>query len=140
MPMSRILVIEDDEDMLDLIRTTLERAGLQSDGATSAERGYELMQRHLYQVAVLDIHLPGQSGVQTINALKRLNPLVQVLMLTSDASIERVIDCIDRGACDFFLKTDNLQPLVEAVTAATSRGARWSSWIGKGRLTKESAG
>ncbi len=126
----KILVVDDDEDIVGMVQTKLAGAGLSSDTACTAKEGLALMRKNLYLVVVLDIHMPGMSGVEMISALKQISPLVQVIMLTADASIERVIDCVDRGVVDFFSKSDPLIQMVESVGTALGRGARWASWMG----------
>jgi DNA-binding response OmpR family regulator len=136
----KVLVVDDDPDVVALVRLELGRAGIHSDTADTAQAGLSLMQKNLYHVVLLDIHMPGMSGVEMLEALKRHNGLVQVIMLTSDACFERVIECMDRGASDFFSKTSSLHPIVEAVAGALSRAARWTSWMGTKNLRPAAAG
>lgn len=130
MSLPKVLVVDDDPDVLDVIRVKLQKVGIATDGADSAEQALSLMRQNLYIAAVADIHMPGQSGAAMVSAFKEISPLVQVIMLTADASMSRVIDCVDRGAVDFFSKNDEPALLVEAVANAIQRGVRWRSWIG----------
>jgi phosphoserine phosphatase RsbU/P len=130
MDKARILVVDDDEDVRDMVQMELAKAGFRSDSAATAQEGLAMMEHHLYPVVVLDIHMPGTNGVEMLGSLKQLNSLVQVLMLTSDASMHRVIECMDRGAADFFSKTESMCHLVGGVAAALGRTVRWMSWMG----------
>ncbi len=120
-----------------LLQSKLGAAGIVSDAADSAAKALQMMERHLYFVVVADIHMPGTDGVALLSALKRLSPLVQVIMLTGDASIEQVIECADRGAIDFFSKQEPLPPLTDAVASALARAARWSGWFRQGNSAPE---
>ena len=60
-------------------------------------------------------------------------------MLTSDASVGRVIECVDRGAVDFISKSENLALLVETVTASLRRGARWIGHVGAAQAQTRTA-
>ena len=131
MDRNKVLVVDDDKSIRDLVQKKLAMAGINADAACSAEEGVQAMRKNLYTVIVLDIHLPGMNGPEMIGLLKEVSPVVQVIMLTSDSSFERVIECLDRGAVDFFAKeTQQLTLMVGAVFAAIERGIRWGSWIG----------
>jgi DNA-binding NtrC family response regulator len=128
---AKVLVIDDDESIAQLVQATLASAGIDSDAARTAEDGIAMMRAHLYRVVALDVHMPGISGIETIAHLKRISPLVQVIMLTSDSSFRNVVECVGRGAVDFFAKDAKQLPLMaESVSVALARGARWASWLG----------
>jgi len=129
---AKVLVVDDSPMISRLLQSKLGAAGIASDASDSAAKALQMMERNLYFVVVADIHMPGTDGVALLSALKRLSPLVQVIMLTGDASIEQVIECADRGAIDFFSKQEPLPPLTEAVASALARAARWSGWLRQG--------
>ena len=130
MTQARVLIVDDDADILDLVQDRLARAGIPADIATSAERALAMMRENLYVAAVADIHMPGIDGAHLISALKNLSPLVQVIMLTSDSTLRQVVDCADRGAVDFFAKSQNLDDLIQSVRDALQRIDRWMNWMG----------
>lgn len=134
MDTTRVLVVDDDESIVKLLQAKLKAAGIIPSVAYSADEALQKMNRDLYWVVVADIHMPGMSGVDLVSALKNLSPLVQVIMLTSDTSVGRVIECVDRGATDFISKTEDLGLLVETVSLALERGARWIGQVGATRV------
>ena len=133
MDTTRVLVVDDDESIVKLLQAKLKAAGINPNVAYSADEAIKKMNRDLYWVVVADIHMPGMSGVDLVSALKNISPLVQVIMLTSDTSVGRVIECVDRGATDFISKTEDLGLLVETVSSALERGARWIGQVGATR-------
>jgi DNA-binding NtrC family response regulator len=137
---AKVLIVDDDEDVRDRVRHELAQSGFCSDEADSAAEALVKMEHNFHAVVVLDIHMPGMSGVEMLAALKKRNSLVQVIMLTADASLERVIDCLDRGAIDFFAKTDPMHVLAASVADALGRAARWANWIGARAQPLESIG
>lgn len=130
MTRTKVLAVDDDEVITQLVRFCLERANIACDTASSADRALQLMEHNLYYVVVADIHMPGMDGVQLISSLKTISPLVQVIMLTSDNSMEQVIACADRGAVDFFEKKAAFDGLLDSVKAALGRCERWGEWLG----------
>ena len=139
MDSTRVLVVDDDESMVKLLQAKLKAAGIEPNVAYSADEAIRKMTHGLYWVVVADIHMPGMSGVDLVSALKNLSPLVQVIMLTSDASVGRVIECVDRGAVDFISKSEGLDLLVETVTTALRRGARWIGQVNAARAQEPTA-
>ena len=90
-----------------------------------------MMRVHPYAVVVSDIHMPGMDGPELVSTLKAIDPMAQVVMLSDDLLSQRVSECVKRGAVDFFAKEPGqIMPMVEAVSAALSRRARWASWTG----------
>jgi len=130
MTRTKVLAVDDDKLVTELVRFSLERVNIACDTASSAERALQLMGRNLYAVVVADIHMPGMGGVQLISALKAISPLVQVIMLTCDNSMEQVIACADHGAVDFFEKRAGFDGLMQSVQISLSRCERWIEWMG----------
>lgn len=122
---SGVLVVDDDIDVLDLLKAKLSSAGIECDTADSADDALRQVEKQPYSVVISDINMPGMNGVELISALKRHSPLVQVIMRTADPSISRVIECADRGAVDFYSKENDLSLCIESVRAAQRRIDRW---------------
>lgn len=78
-----------------------------------------------YAVVVADINMPGMDGIELLEALKSQSSLVQTIMLTSESTMSRVIECLDRGATDFFAKSDDLGTLIKTVKESIARSERW---------------
>lgn len=129
MASSKVLVVDDDPAITNLVRHLLKTSGIEADTTGSADDALARMETNIYSIVLLDIHMPGMSGVEAISAFKQRSPLVQVIMLTGDVSVSKVIECVDRGAIDFFSKTENLAALPDAVYAALAKNARWLGFL-----------
>jgi CheY-like chemotaxis protein len=90
----RVLVVEDDPDSLELIRTVLERAGARVGTATSAGEAYDKLARERPDVLVSDIGMPGESGHELIRRVRRLSP--QDGGLTPAAAVTAFASATDR--------------------------------------------
>ncbi len=134
---SGVLVVDDDVDVLDLMKAKLASNGIECDTADSAEDALRKVHRRPYSVVVSDINMPGMNGVELISVIKQYSPLVQIIMLTSDPSISRVIECADRGAVDFFSKGDDWATLIESVRVAQARIDRWIRMMAARTSNKE---
>jgi DNA-binding NtrC family response regulator len=125
-----VLVVDDDAIVRKVVQKRLARIGLGTEEAASAAEALAKMEKCLYPIVIADIHMPGMSGVELVAALKQRSPLVQVIMLTSDACLERVIECMDRGAIDFFGKDEDGDTILQSVRGAVARAQRWRSRLG----------
>jgi DNA-binding NtrC family response regulator len=133
---TRVLIVDDDEAIVHLLQHLLKKKDVAADVALSAPDAFALMEHNLYQVVISDINMPDINGIQMLSALKKFSPLVQVIMLTGDSSCEHIVECIDRGAVDFFGKEQCVK-LLEAVDAALQRADRWMNLVGSLPAYKE---
>lgn len=126
-----ILVIEDDNLYSKLIGHELDADGKLCDIAVDGESALELMRKNYYRVILCDINLPGVNGDELIPQLKEISPMVQVIMLTGDASVSNVVACLGAGAIDFLSKTDarGHKHIVRSVSTALDRAEEWLSYL-----------
>ena len=115
---ARILVIDDEA----LVTTALVRM-LQADGyeAVSAACGVEAIERARqcdFDLAITDLLMPGMDGLETMAALKGLDPQIAVIVLTGHAAVESSVAALKQGACDYLLKPLDFGQLRTAVSRA----------------------
>ena len=120
---ARVLVIEDDAAMSASLMALLEVAGFQVQAAPSAEIGVDDARRHLPDLVLLDIHLPGRSGLEALPELLRLDPPPAVLVITAEPSAETAMEAMAQGAFDHLVKPVEPGELREAVARALAAAA-----------------
>lgn len=122
-PSQKTLIIDDDALLRSLISGILRGAGMQIVGEVSTgEAGLKLCQETLPELVLLDINLPGIDGISLLDQLKALNPAPKVIMISGDATIDRVKESLTKGANGFVVKPFNAAKLLAAVEAALKRG------------------
>ncbi len=121
--MQKILVVEDEVDIADLIRYNLERAGYQVFKAHDGITGTELAFKERPDLVVLDLMLPGRNGVGVFKEIKRDSRTanVPVIMLTARAQTEDRIQGLEMGADDYLTKPFSPKELVLRVNAILRR-------------------
>jgi len=112
----RILLIEDDELVADAIVRGLSLAGFTVDYAVSAERGRAALSSEHFDLAVVDIGLPGADGLSLLAALRSEGKSMPVLILTARDTLADKIRAFELGADDFLMK-----PFEQAELAARCR-------------------
>jgi len=119
----RILVVEDDEIVAALTTEMLGTAG-DVEWAPNAERAMEMLGTADWDLIVVDIGLPGMSGIDLIKEIKRRNELVSTLILTGDASFDNAIEAMRAGADDFMSKPVDGTELIAKVGELTATSSR----------------
>ncbi|MCB1045574.1 MAG: PAS domain S-box protein [Calditrichaeota bacterium] len=103
-PIRRILVIDDDADALQILTDYLELEGYEvlptADGAT----GMQLLASQPVELVITDLNLPGISGMDVIDIIRKNYPRVQVIVVTGYGSMESVLQALHKGAIDYLTK------------------------------------
>jgi two-component system, NarL family, response regulator LiaR len=115
-------VVVDDHDLFRTgLQELLEDEGLDVVGAAAdGESAVELVAERAPDVVLMDLDLPGLSGVEATRLIKTKSPLTRVLVLTISADEESVIDAIAAGACGYLLKGTSLESLVAGIESAVA--------------------
>jgi two-component system, sensor histidine kinase and response regulator len=115
-----LLVVDDEEGPRQSIRIVFKDDYdiLMADNGKTA---IELARRHSIDAAVLDIRMPGMSGIEVLNGLKDIDPDTEVVMLTAYETLETARQALRLGACDYLNKPFDIASLREAVRTAMER-------------------
>ncbi|MBI3822600.1 MAG: sigma-54-dependent Fis family transcriptional regulator [Planctomycetes bacterium] len=100
----RLLIVDDDLDLLQMMREHFERRGMVPDTSKTGGAAIELAAAATYDVVLLDVNLPDMSGLEVLGKLKAQHPEVEVIMLTAHGSIEDAIQAMKAGAYDYQTK------------------------------------
>ncbi|MCB1984711.1 MAG: sigma-54-dependent Fis family transcriptional regulator [Burkholderiales bacterium] len=122
-----VLVVEDDQDLLEAVCTTIKLAGYQSFAAADGIEAMALLQENEFGMVVSDVQMKPIDGITLLQRIKVLNPDMPVLLMTAYGEIDRAITAMRSGACDYLLKPfepDSLLAYIEryALTYAEDDG------------------
>src|SRR3954468_21494562 len=101
---SSILVVDDEEIMREILETLLKAEGYSVRLASSGEEGLDMAKNIPFDAAIVDVMMPGMDGMQTLEALKKQDEELAVIMVTAFASVENAITAMKRGAFDYITK------------------------------------
>jgi len=107
----RILVVDDETSMREMLRIVLRRDGYQVIVAQSGTEAIELLQRQPVDLLLSDIRMPDKSGVDVLRAAKAVNPDIVAFMMTAYASTDTAVEAMRLGAVDYFTKPFNMDEL-----------------------------
>ncbi len=117
----KILVVEDNQSMLDLIETTLKQENFIVDRAEDGEMALEKIKKNKYDLVVLDIILPKKDGFSIIVTLRALGKKTPILAISSNNMVDARVRAINLGADDFLVKDFSLDELVARVKCLLRR-------------------
>jgi len=117
----RILVIEDNQQLAELIKRGLSEAGYAVDIAFSGEEGEEYADSVPYDLIILDIILPGKDGIAVCRELRQKRVKTPVLMLTAKNSLGDKVEGLDSGADDYLVKPFEFEELYARIRALLRR-------------------
>jgi two-component system response regulator AtoC len=99
-----ILIVEDEARMRRLLELDLGEAGYQTFSAADAEKGLDMLRREQIDLVLTDLKLPGLGGLEFLQAAKRLNGALPVVVMTAYGSVETAVEAMKAGASDYVLK------------------------------------
>ena len=129
----KVAIVEDDDQVRENLATLVgEASGFECAGTfASGERALEGMPRRAPDVVLMDVNLPGMSGVECVRLLKSQLPKVQVVMLTVYDDSDRIFQALQMGASGYLLKRSTADEILRAVEDVHRGGAPMSSYIAR---------
>ncbi len=116
-----LLVVDDEADFREMMGRRFARRGFQVQEATHGEQALQFAERRQFDVVVLDMMMPGLSGIQVLEQLKLVSPECEVILLTGQGTIETAVQAMKLGAYDFLTKPVSLADLEVLIEKAYER-------------------
>ncbi len=116
--LASILIVDDDKDILDLYRETLEYVGYSVETSRTGLDAIEKAKKNKYQVALLDVVLPDFRGEKVAEKLKKIDESMEIIFITGYSLFQSCIEATKIGICDILLKPITEEELLLAVENA----------------------
>src|SRR6201985_2749308 len=117
----RILIIDDEEAIRESLDTLLTLEGFSVNTSVDGPSGMELLSRNEYDLMLLDLALPGQSGIDLLPRIIEMQPNLPVIMITAYGTMGNVVDAIRAGAENFVQKPWDNEKLLADIRTAIAR-------------------
>lgn len=119
---TKILLVDDEEAFLGAMTRRLEKRGLKVLIAISGQDSLKVLNDNSdVDVVILDVRMPGMDGIATLKEIKRLFPVVEVIMLTAHGTMESAIEGMKQGAFDYLMKPCEMDELIPKVEEARNK-------------------
>ena len=117
----RLLVVEDEKKLCDMIAKSLHQAGYEVDTCNDGEEALEMICAEMYDLIVLDLNLPGMDGMDILRELRKENEETKVLILSARSQIADKVEGLDAGANDYMEKPFHIKELEARIRSLTRR-------------------
>jgi len=114
----KVLVVDDEERFRTTLAKMLTAQGLEVLTAAGGEEALEKLQARPCDVVLLDIRMPGMGGIKALSAIKELDPLTEVIVLSGHASLDAAMELMQRGAYDYLLKPCPVEEVLAKIEGA----------------------
>jgi len=117
----RILVVDDDQDLADMLVTYLAKMGYQAEAAYTGRSAFNLFYEGGFQLVISDLMLPDTNGIALMEQIKTADNKAIVMVITGHGSISVAVDAMKKGAYDFIAKPFQMEQLKLIVDRAVDR-------------------
>ena len=114
----RVLIVDDEEELVTTIAERLQIRGMQAQTATDGETALKMIEANPPQVVVLDVMMPGIGGIEILKRMNAQNLQIPVILLTGYGSSEQGKEGMDLGAFDYLMKPCDLNMLISKIQEA----------------------
>ena len=118
----RILIVDDEEELVSALEERLYLRGFQAKGVTTGEKALAHLANEPCDVVLLDVKMPGLSGLEVIKRIKEETPSPQVILLTGHSSVQDAEKGMDLGAFDYLMKPVKIDELIRVLRSAGAQG------------------
>jgi DNA-binding NtrC family response regulator len=109
--MEKILVVEDDEDIRDLLTETLKKWGYESVLAENGKVGLEKFQTDSFALVITDIRMPAMDGLTMLKTMKKADSKIPIIVITGYPSVDSAVESLVEGADHYLVKPINMNDL-----------------------------
>ncbi|MDA3813094.1 MAG: sigma-54 dependent transcriptional regulator [Candidatus Cloacimonetes bacterium] len=116
-----LLLVEDNQNQREILAGFLSKNGFDVISAEDGEAGIRLFKENLVDIVITDFRMPRKNGLEVLQAIRRINPLAAVIIITAFSDVNDAVSVIKEGAMDYILKPINLQELLTKIKAIRSQ-------------------
>ncbi len=117
----RVLVVDDDQAICEILRAQLSNEGFDCEVALSAEEGLSMLRRDAFDAVLSDLHMPGLSGLDFLAAARRERPHVAFLLVTGEQDVRTAIQAMKSGVSDYVVKPFKRETVLRSVGQAIEK-------------------
>jgi len=116
----KLLLVDDEVGYLEVLAKRLTHRGFKVTTASSGAEAIRALRKWEFDLAVVDLKMEDMNGIEVLKVLKKMDPALQVIILTGHGSERAARDGIAHGAFDYLIKPIGLDPLIARIRAALS--------------------
>lgn len=133
--MYKVLIIDDEKDILDSLSSILEDEGFQVSKATDGKEGLSLFEKEKPEIVILDIWMPELDGIQVLKKIKKKREKAIVIVISGHGTISTAVEAVKMGAYDFLEKPLSIEKVLEVISRGLGAGDRHNAKTEDFRIT-----
>lgn len=120
----RVLLVDDEVELVETLAERLELRGIDAEVVTSGEDALRLLLDYTFDVVLLDVKMPGIDGLEVLKLIRRQRPATQVILITGHGSTEDGENGLHEGAFDYVVKPIDIDTLIGRMRDAAAKAQR----------------
>ncbi len=108
----RILIVDDDSEFRRSLKRILQKAGYHVNSASNGSQASEMLNKRVYPLILLDLHMPGKSGLELLSEVKEKSPESKVIMMTVDGAVDNYAKAMNDGAFAYLNKPIKMKKIL----------------------------
>jgi DNA-binding response OmpR family regulator len=117
----KILLVDDEEDFIATLAERLEMRGMQTETANSGEEALRMLNENPPEIVVMDVMMPGMSGLECLRRIRQSQPGLPVILLTGIGSTEEGVQGLELGAVNYLMKPLQIEELIAKIGEALQK-------------------
>lgn len=115
---ARVLLVDDEAEFVETLKERLELRGLTVFTANDGPSAIEQIREHNIDAVILDLHMPGMDGIETLKKMRSIDDGLQIIVLTGYGAVSKSVEAVRAGARDFLEKPVGIDKLTEVIEEA----------------------
>ena len=118
MEQMHVLLVDDEAELVFTLAERLVLRGIDAAAVTDGNDALKTLEMKPFDIVVVDVKMPGLSGIDLMRQIKDRHPDIQIILLTGRGSLEESDEGLQEGACDYLVKPINVEMLIEKMRKA----------------------
>jgi len=121
MPQTKILLVDDEVEFASALAERLELRSYDVKTANNALEALAVIHAHVPDVIILDLKIPGMDGIETLKTIKKIDPTIEVIMLTGHGDVQSVAEGMKSGVFEYIMKPVDIGELTVKIDNAMKK-------------------
>jgi DNA-binding NtrC family response regulator len=130
----RVLIVDDEKEFADSLSERLSMRDYDVTTSLDGKDAVENVKGLNFDVVILDVAMPGMDGIETLQEIKRIKPLIEVIMLTGHSTVETAVKGMQLGALDYLKKPCETEELIAKINKGHAKKAEHEERIREARV------
>jgi DNA-binding NtrC family response regulator len=118
---ARVLIVDDEKDFAEALTERLRLRGYEASESHSGQEALAKLRTREFDVVILDLMMPGMTGIEALPEIKRLKPLTEVIMLSGKATLQTAVEGMQKGAFEYLTKPCETDKMTRKIDEALGR-------------------